>query len=331
MKLGILGTGMIVKDFLTTIDKLDIESISILGTAAAEVETKALVKQYQMDECYFDYDKLLASEIDTVYVALPNHLHYLFAKKALLRNKHVIIEKPITANAAELKDLTRIAEERNLIILEAMNIHYLPAFQALKEKLPEIGAPKIISFNYSQYSSRYDAFKRGTILPAFDYTKAGGALMDINVYNINAIVGLFGKPKEIRYLANIEKKIDTSGTLLMDYGNFKAVSIGAKDCKAPIVSTLQGDQGSIRIDSPVNQMTAFEHTDNRGNKDYFATVESEHRLYYEFVEFTRIIDEVDLDKARATLEISLTVSEIMEEARMQEGITFANDEQYAVV
>ena len=57
-----------------------------------------------------------------------------------------------------------------------------------------------MNFNYSQYSSRYDAFKQGTILPAFDYHKSGGALMDINVYNVNAIISLFGQPVSIGYM-----------------------------------------------------------------------------------------------------------------------------------
>lgn len=238
MKLGILGTGMIVNDLLTTIDKLNFESVEILGTPRSREKTIELYEKYNMKAYYFDYDEMLKSDIDTVYVALPNHLHFEFAKKALLNNKNVIIEKPITSNSSELKELIKIAEEKNLIIIEAVNIHYLPAFKEIKKNISKVGNPKIVSLNYSQYSSRYDAFKNGTILPAFDYKKSGGALMDINVYNINFIVSLFGKPKSINYSANIEKQIDTSGILTMDYGNFKAVAIGAKDCKAPTVSII---------------------------------------------------------------------------------------------
>ena len=59
MKLGILGTGMIVKDLLTTINKLKIESISILGTEQTKKETTILAKQYHLDHCYYDYDEML--------------------------------------------------------------------------------------------------------------------------------------------------------------------------------------------------------------------------------------------------------------------------------
>ena len=103
------------------------------------------------------------------------------------------------------------------MIFEAMNLHYTPAFLSLKEDLNKLGDIKIVSFNYSQYSSRYNAFKGGTILPAFDYHKAGGALMDLNVYNIHALIDLFGKPVYHKYMANIEKNIDTSGIMIFDF------------------------------------------------------------------------------------------------------------------
>ena len=90
MKLGILGTGMIVKDLLTTIHELKIESIYILGTQQTEEETKSLCEQYHLDGYDLNYDDLLKRNIDTIYVALPNHLHYTFAKKALENGKHVI-------------------------------------------------------------------------------------------------------------------------------------------------------------------------------------------------------------------------------------------------
>lgn len=326
MKLGILGTGKIVNDLLTIIDKLDFECVEILGTLRSREKTIELYEKYNMKAYYFDYDEMLKSDIDTVYVALPNHLHFEFAKKALLNNKNVIMEKPITSNSCELKELIKIAEEKNLIIIEAVNIHYLPAFKELKKNISKVGNPKIISLNYSQYSSRYDAFKNGTILPAFDYKKSGGALMDINVYNINFIVSLFGKPKSISYSANIENKIDTSGILTMDYGNFKAVAIGAKDCNISTISAIQGDCGSITISDPVNRIAFYEITYNDNTSESYEAESNEHRLYYEFTEFIRIINEKDMHKVSQMLDISVTVSEIMEEARKDVKVVFGCEE-----
>ncbi|MCM1498196.1 MAG: Gfo/Idh/MocA family oxidoreductase [Clostridium sp.] len=325
MRLGILGTGMIVQDLLQTIDKLDLEAVYLLGTRHSEERTKELCERYHLDGCYFDYDELLATDIDTVYVALPNHLHDEFARKALMKNKHVIIEKPVTANAEQLKQLIALAEEKQCMLLEAMNIHYLPAYQSLKEKTALLGRIKIVSFNFSQYSSRYDAFKRGEVLPVFDPEKAGGALMDINVYNVHAIVGLFGRPKCIQYLANVERNIDTSGILTLDYGDFKVVAIGAKDCQAPVVSTIQGEAGYIAVNGPVNRLDAYEFVDNAGKKELCRFDSGEHRLFYEFREFIAIISKRDFARAKKMLALSLCAAEIMQEARGQQGIHFQGE------
>ena len=58
-------------------------------------------EKISFDKVYTDYDELLQSDVDTIYCALPNHLHYEFSKKALENDKNVIIEKPITANSKD--------------------------------------------------------------------------------------------------------------------------------------------------------------------------------------------------------------------------------------
>lgn len=324
MKLGILGTGMIVKDLMTTYQELNIEKTYVLATEKSKEKANEMVEKYHLDKVYTDYDELLQSDIDTVYCALPNFLHYSFSKKALENGKNVIIEKPITANSKELEDLIETANKKNLMIFEAMNLHYTPAFLSLKEDLKKLGDIKIVSFNYSQYSSRYNAFKEGTILPAFDYHKAGGALMDLNVYNIHALIDLFGKPVYHKYMANIERNIDTSGMMIFDFEHFKALCIGAKDCKAPLMNTIQGNLGAIVVKSPLSQMTEYEICYNDGTSEV-KSFEKKHRLIYEFKEFIRMIKENDVKKQKEMLELSLLISKLMEEGRMQEGIVFDND------
>ncbi|MHC7758168.1 Gfo/Idh/MocA family protein [Klebsiella pneumoniae] len=133
MKIGILGTGMIVKDLLTVIDQLCFDYISVLGTEQTRNETLELKDRYGLDEVFFDYDAMLASNVDVIYVALPNHLHFSFAQKALNAGKHVIIEKPIVLSIAELLALKNIAEAQKCFILEAMNIHYLYPVQLIRK------------------------------------------------------------------------------------------------------------------------------------------------------------------------------------------------------
>lgn len=315
MKLAVLGTGKIVQEFLPMIQQVtDVELVALLSTPRSLDKAKEMQVQYHIQEVYTDYETLLGNEIfDTVYVALPNHLHYQYTKAALLQGKNVICEKPFTLNAQQLQELIKIATEKRVILLEAITNQYLNNFLQIKKDLAKLGEIKIVECNYSQYSSRYDAFKEGKILPAFDPQKGGGALMDINIYNIHFVVGLFGKPEKVQYLANIKRDIDTSGILVLDYGAFKAVCIGAKDSTAQIRSVIQGIDGSIEVLGATNEMPRYERRSKTEIEAVNANLDK-HRMYQEFEKFTEVIDQKDLAFALEQLNHSLTVMQVVDQA-----------------
>ena len=253
-------------------------------------------------------------EVDTIYVGTPNHTHYDYAKKALLASKHVICEKPFTLHLEEFEELAKLAQEKELLLMEAITNQYLANFTAIKEALSDIGDIKIVNINYSQYSSRYDAFKRGEIAPAFNPEMGGGALRDLNIYNIHLLVGLFGKPNRVEYLPNVERGVDTSGILVLDYGHFKAVAIGAKDCSAEIRSTIQGDKGAITIFGATNTLPEIGVTLN-GQKERVVNLNSlQHRMHDEFVAFEKMVATKDFDSVAKQLEHSRQVMEVLDQA-----------------
>ena len=102
MKLGIIGTGMIVREFLPELVKMEgLEIRSIMGSPSGFEKAQALSEQYGIPKAAHDLDELCAAGIDTVYVAIPNSLHFMYCKKALEKDKNVIVEKPMTDNAGE--------------------------------------------------------------------------------------------------------------------------------------------------------------------------------------------------------------------------------------
>ncbi|MDY5635419.1 Gfo/Idh/MocA family protein [Streptococcus orisratti] len=316
MKLAILGTGKIVDEVLPVLKEINgIELSAILSTPRSLEKAQKLAEIYGISQASSDYDSILANpDVDTIYVALPNHLHYDYAKKALQAGKHVICEKPFTLTLAEFEDLVAIAEQRQLFLLEAITNQYLGNFSYVKENLPKLGDIKIVECNYSQYSSRYDAFKRGEIAPAFDPEKGGGALRDLNIYNIHLVVGLFGKPEMVHYLANMERGVDTSGMLVMDYGHFKCVCIGAKDCSADIRSTIQGNKGSVTILGPTNTMPEVNLSLNGQSMQLVNQNSLNHRMHDEFVAFQNIISNREYNNQKAALEHSRAVMEVLDAA-----------------
>lgn len=326
MKLGIVGAGMIVETLLPAIpDIKDIELFGIFGRKNSEDKLNNLKNKYGIKNVFYDYDELLNSDADTIYVALPNNLHFEYAKKALEANKNVIVEKPITSTYKEALILSNLAKEKQLFMFEAITNQYFPNYKKIKELLPSLGNVKIVQCNYSQYSSRYDKFKEGIVLPAFDPNFSGGALMDLNVYNIHFVVGLFGKPKNVEYYPNVEKGIDTSGILIIDYDSFKCICIGAKDCKAPIANNIQGDKGCIYLDTPTNVCERFEVLMNDGTNTSVNENNFEHRMVNEFVEFADMINNNNLEKCYEMLDHSMIVSEILTTARQKGGIVFPAD------
>jgi len=328
MKLGIIGSGMIVKELLSIAGFLkDVELTAICGTMKSQEKVEGLKQEYGIKQTVYSYEELLALDLDAVYIGLPNHLHFEFAQKALLANKNVIVEKPFTVNAKEAEALCNLAKEKNVFLFEAITNQYLPNYRKIKEILPSIGKVKIVQCNYSQYSSRYDKFKAGVVLPAFNPEFAGGALMDLNIYNIHFVAGLFGRPENVEYYPNLERGIDTSGVVIMDYGAFKCVCIAAKDCKAPIANNIQGDNGCIYQDNPTNVCEGFELLLNDGSVQKVNENMYEHRMVHEFIEFFDLIKKGDRKQCYDMLAHSLLVSEIQTAARAMSGIVFPNDEK----
>ena len=327
MKLGIIGSGKIVKEVLPVLNGID--SIDIVAiTARNEEKLKALSDDYDINKYYLDIDELLKdSEVEVVYIALPNELHFEAMKKAIEAGKDIICEKPFTSNAYETEKIIELADKKGVIVLEALTNRFIPNAVKVKELLPELGDIKIVSFNYSQYSSRYDNFKKDIIEPVFSLEHSGGALMDLNLYNVAYVVELFGLPKDVKYFPNIEKDIDTSGILAMDYGNFKAVCIGSKDSQAPLINTIQGTDASIEIPDALNSFSEFNLTkvSDKKTDNYSYNDENKSRLYYEFIEFEEILRNKDIDKADKLLESTKNYMQVLTRARFDANIYYPAD------
>ena len=144
-----------------------------------------LADKYQVEKVYTDIDEFMADEnMNCVYVASPNLLHYEQTKKALLAGKHVLCEKPFCTKLEHAKELAAIAKEKRLFLMEAVPTTYLPNYKVLINEVGKLGKIKLIQGNFSQYSSRYDAFLRGELPNVFNSEFAGGCLMDIYFFNM---------------------------------------------------------------------------------------------------------------------------------------------------
>ncbi|QFJ56042.1 Gfo/Idh/MocA family protein [Pseudobutyrivibrio xylanivorans] len=317
MILGIAGNGVIVEEVLSFIDEIGFDEVRICGRKQSEDKLNTLAKKYNLGTVYTDFDEMLKSDIDVVYVGVLNDLHVEYSRRALEEKKHVICEKPITIKTSELDELDALAKKNGVMLFEAMSVYHMPAYKQLQKDVKLVGDLKLCMFNYSQRSRKYTAFHNGESTPAvFDPAHNGGALRDLNVYNISAMVGLFGEPKGVTYSANMERGVDTSGVLIADYGNFKCICVGSKETVAPGPTTIQGTDATICVYPHVNGMQEYDvifNDDTTETKEVDYS-DGNHRLYFEFVDFKRIIEENDQTACDAIMACSKAVARIIDEA-----------------
>lgn len=320
IKLGIIGSGMIVHDFLEIADQIpNLELTAISTTKRSEKVGKELQAKYGIEKTFTDNDELFNDrDVNTVYVAVPNNLHYQVTKNALEHGKHVICEKPFVATPEEAIELKKIADQHHVFLVEAITNIYLANFAYLKNNLKQISPVHNVELNYTQYSSRYDDFLKGIIQPVFDPTKDGGALMDLGIYNIHLAVGLFGKPEGVHYFPVMQKEIDTSGNLILSYPELQASLLAAKDSYVTDQwSYIEGEKGSLKIKGSTGQLNEVE-LDLKGSRPERINLNKyKHRMVAEFVEFSRMIEENDRQAADEAFDHSLTVLEVLTKAKQQ--------------
>lgn len=328
IKLGTIGSGVIVHSILDNV-KLT-EGIELEAVYSRSMEKgEKLAALYDCKKVYTDMDAFLADpEVNTVYVAVPNLLHYEKTKAALLAGKNVICEKPFTTKASHARELIALAREKGLFLVEAAPTSFLPNYEILKRELAKIGKIKLVISNYSQYSSRYDAVLRGEKPAIFDPAYAGGCLMDINYYNVLLNILLFGKPLAAHYHANrFPGLADTSGVMVMDYDGFVSSNAGAKDTWGVNFFQIEGEQGYIYIENGSNGIKAV-RTVTKDSEESFNAQPVPDRLFYEIQTLTRLMLSGDRENLDSRLETTLATVSTLEAVRKEAGICFPGDDAY---
>lgn len=322
MKLAVVGAGKIVAEFLPHAAAIEGLTLSaIVGTERSRAAVEEMAATHGIPRSYTDLDACLADgDVDTVWVAVPNALHADIARRALRAGVHVICEKPFVLRADELAELRALAGERGLILVEAISTQYLANVEWMRRNLGRLGDLRLVQCEYSQYSSRYDAFRGGALMPAFDPAAGGGALMDIGIYALHLVVGLLGAPDTVAYTPRMERGVDTSGVAVLGYPDLTAVCIGAKDSPGPSRTKIQGTDGVMLVDGPPNEISAVELRLRDGTVERIALDDDPHRMTAEFRAFVRMIADRDLAERDRRLAHSAAVLDVALRALDSAGI-----------
>ena len=321
MKIGAIGTSFIMDTILenmATPKGIDCHAIY----SRSQEKGQLLADKFQIKKVYTSLQDMLSDQdLDWIYVCSPNSLHYEHSRQALLAGKHVLCEKPFTTTSQQLVELISIAKEKQLFLFEAILPMFHPNYQKIRENLSLIGNLKIASGTFCQYSSRYDALLEGNVANVFNPEYSGGCLMDLNMYNVYFMVGLFGKPQSVTYHPTLfQNGIDTNGILYLQYPDFLCQCTGAKDAFCENSVQILGDKGYIKVTpGPSNCQTV--RIVRRNEEDLVFEV-ADNPWSYEMKGLVEIVHRKDYQECYQRLTIALQVVEVLEEARKSGGLNF---------
>lgn len=245
----VVGTNFISDLFCDAVKLLS--DVEVEAVYSRKLDTGgAFAEKHGISAVYDNLDSALKSDrIDAVYVASPTFMHMEHSIKAMRASKHVLCEKSIALSAEELEKMIKVSAEEKRVLIEAMRPAYDPALSVIKDAMTSIGKIHRASFEFCQYSSRYDKFKAGTVENAFNPDIGNSALSDIGVYPLWLAIELFGAPERIKsekkYLSN---GFLGMGTSILGYED-KLVSVTySKITNGAAPSVIEGELGSIIID-----------------------------------------------------------------------------------
>ena len=315
MRIAAAGAGKIVKELLEIIENVEEITCEAIYVRPASVKKgEGLAEKFHIGKVYTDYQAMLDdTEIDFVYVGVSNDAHFALTKQALLSDKHVVLEKPFTCTFAETKELVELAQERKLFLFEAIKNIYAPMLEKMQAALPLIGDIKLVQGDFSRVSSRYFDYLQGDIHPAFDPEVYGGALYDLNIYNLHLIIYLFGEPSESKYLANKGSNgVDTSGIAYLKYPNLIATATAAKDASGEPYFIIQGDKGYIKSEGVPSVLPSLKVVID-GKVSTYQDKDYKDSMKYEFSNFWKMWTEDDYAACVAKMEHTVRVMKVLYE------------------
>ena len=326
MRIGTIGTGEIVHNILNAVSNTEGVICEAVYSRSLD-KGMALAKKYGVGKVYTSLSDLMDdAQVNFIYIASPNSLHYEQALMALKHGKHVICEKPFATTLKQTRTLIELAKEKGLFLFDAVPPSFLPNFYVVKEQLQKIGRIKLVMSNYSQYSSRYDRLLEGEVTNVFSKEYAGGCLQDIGFYNLYFNVTMFGKPETATYFPNMYPgQVDTSGVLVLKDPDFVSSNVGAKDTWGINFVQIEGEKGYIYIKDGSNALTEIK-VDTRQSEEIINLQEDIPRWLYEIRGIVKIVKNWDYEECYRRLEITKDVMEGLERARKSAGIYFEDEE-----
>lgn len=248
LKLGVIGTGWISRAFIdAALSTHDYTFSAIFTRSLASGIT--FTEDFEHVEVFDNLSEFVKADLDVIYIASPNALHFEQAKVAILAGKSVIVEKPAFSNPTELEEIIKLAAQMKVLFFEAARNFHEAAFEIIRAFLADktvVGA----DFTYAKYSSKMPALLNGELPNKFNAKFSGGLLADLGVYLLYAAHTFFGKPKYAHYDAEVlDSGVDVSGVGILSYDGFKVALKTGGNYNSYLPSEIYTTTGTLVMDS----------------------------------------------------------------------------------
>ena len=357
VRFGLVGTGRIT-DWVLKGAVLEPRFEAAAICSRSEDRAADFAARHNIPRTFTDVDAMASDpDIDAIYIGTPNETHRDLAVRCMEHGKHVMCEKPLASNAAEVEEMIAAARRNGVMLMEAMISTLSPNFLNVQKEVRRIGGVRHYSATYCQYSSKYDLLKQilashssksqaleansQNVPSSFNPDCSGGALMDVGIYTIYPMVVLFGEPKGLTAkatscevpTANGPKPIDLQGNVIFEYEGMNAEILYSKITDSLLRTEISCDAGIISLDQiHITRDVTFTKrgapTSGRSGMPEAVdiTVPRDADEYQcEFREFINVLQSGKLESENNSLANSLATARIMEEIRHQTGIAFPAD------
>lgn len=328
LRFATIGTGWITDEYIAGAKSSGLWELSAVYSRE-ENRGREYAKKHGARLAFTDLSELAAcKEIDAVYVASPNALHYEHSKLLLEHGKHVICEKPLCAQAWKVKELQEIARRQGAIFLEAIMFLHLPQRALLEQALKKIGKISMVKLDFCQRSSKLNSYLGGELPNIFNPKLETGAWMDLGVYCAFPALYLFGKPETFHVdTVFMESGADGSGVISMKYPDKTVVLTYSKLGQSGANSDFQGTEGTVAVES-ISKLTGISLCRrDEPSESLFGDMAKSDLMGFEAKDLYRFITEPEASHAEyhRCSSLSLEVSEFMEAVRAKTGILFDSD------
>lgn len=280
-------------------------------------------KKYGISKVYENMDDVFEDEmVDVIYISTPHNTHIEYLRKALKAGKHVLCEKAITLNSAELEEALELAKEHGVVLAEAMTLYHMPIYKKINEILAsgKLGELKLIQMNFGSYKE-YNMKNR-----FFNRNLAGGAMLDIGVYALS-FVRWFMSSKPDQILSQVKYAptgVDEQASILLkNQEEEMATVILSLHAKQPKRGLVSFENGYIEVlEYPRGEQFTITYTDS-GETESFTAGDSARALAYEVEDMeAAIAGNTDL----MCLQYTKDVMDMMTEIRAQWGMKYPEEE-----